>query len=226
MDLKKAQSTGISDLRRVALTILAAACCLHAGDARAFNFETGSPDWQVRWDNTLQYNAGLRTQQRNSSIANNPLFDESDAAESLPKAIAAARKIIAFNSDIVVESQVADLTPANVEELLAGAQLMRDFGLDPSKNPKFHMVTGLADLRTGSQNVYGSAVLYVVEVTSGKIAAYAVPWNRARFLTRAPISANLVLVGMLPFRNPPPTGPAPKIGGAKAAKEKDKEKEN
>jgi hypothetical protein len=107
-----------------------------------------------------------------------------------------------------------------------GAQLMRDFGLDPSKNPKFHMVTGLADLRTGSQNVYGSAVLYVVEVSSGKIAAYAVPWNRARFLTRAPISANLVLVGMLPFRNPPPSGPAPKIGGAKAAKEKEKEKEN
>jgi hypothetical protein len=107
-----------------------------------------------------------------------------------------------------------------------GAQLMRDFGLDPSKNPKFHMVTGLADLRTGSQNVYGSAVLYVVEVSSGKIAAYAVPWNRARFLTRAPISANLVLVGMLPFRNPPPSGPAPKIGGAKAAKDRDKEKEN
>lgn len=79
MDLKKAQSTGMSDLRRGALTILAAACCLYAGDARAFNFEKGSPDWRVRWDNTLQYNAGLRTQQRNSSIANNPLFDESDA---------------------------------------------------------------------------------------------------------------------------------------------------
>lgn len=78
MDLKKAQSTGIRDLRRVALAILAAGC-LHAGEARAFNFETDSPDWQVRWDNTLQYNAGVRTQKTNSSVANNPLFNESDA---------------------------------------------------------------------------------------------------------------------------------------------------
>src|SRR5512143_2649065 len=61
-----------------------------------------------------------------SNLQRQSLFDESDAAESLPKAIAAARKIIAFNSDIVVESQVADLTPANVEELLAGAQLILD----------------------------------------------------------------------------------------------------
>ena len=72
------QSTRTSGARSVALSILAAAC-LFAGDARAFNFETGSPDWRVRWDNTLQYNAGVRTQKTNSSIANNPLFDESDA---------------------------------------------------------------------------------------------------------------------------------------------------
>src|SRR5512144_1127260 len=61
-----------------------------------------------------------------SNLQRQSLFDESDAAESLPKAIAAARKITAFNSDIVVESQVADLTPANVEELLADAQLILD----------------------------------------------------------------------------------------------------
>jgi len=54
------------------------------------------------------------------------LFDEADAAESLPKAIAAVRKIAAFNSQIVVEPKVADLTPGNVEELLAGSQLVLD----------------------------------------------------------------------------------------------------
>ena len=54
------------------------------------------------------------------------LFDEADAAESLPKAIAAARKIATFNSQIVVEDRVEDLTPPNIEPLLAGMQLILD----------------------------------------------------------------------------------------------------
>jgi len=61
-----------------------------------------------------------------SNLQRQMLFDESDAAESLPKAIAAARKIAAFNSDISVEPHVADLTPGNVRQLLAGAQLILD----------------------------------------------------------------------------------------------------
>ncbi len=61
-----------------------------------------------------------------SNLQRQSLFDESDAAESLPKAIAAARKIAAFNSQIVVESHVADLTPANIESLLGGMQLILD----------------------------------------------------------------------------------------------------
>ena len=61
-----------------------------------------------------------------SNLQRQSLFDESDAAESLPKAIAAARKISTFNSQIVVEPQVADLVPANVESLLDGVQLILD----------------------------------------------------------------------------------------------------
>ena len=61
-----------------------------------------------------------------SNLQRQSLFDESDAADSLPKAIAAARKISAFNSQIVVEARVADLMPANVESLLGGAQLILD----------------------------------------------------------------------------------------------------
>src|ERR1700745_1623103 len=38
-----------------------------------------------------------------SNLQRQSLFDEADATESLPKAIAAARKIAAFNSHIVVE---------------------------------------------------------------------------------------------------------------------------
>ena len=54
------------------------------------------------------------------------LFDENDAAESVPKAIAAARKIASFNSETVAEPQVADLTPENISSLLSGAQLILD----------------------------------------------------------------------------------------------------
>ncbi|HET7441240.1 MAG TPA: ThiF family adenylyltransferase [Terriglobales bacterium] len=61
-----------------------------------------------------------------SNLQHQALFDEADAAESMPKALAAARKIAAFNSQIVVEPQVADLTPANIEPLLEGVQLVLD----------------------------------------------------------------------------------------------------
>jgi molybdopterin/thiamine biosynthesis adenylyltransferase len=61
-----------------------------------------------------------------SNLQRQSLFDEADAADSLPKAIAAARKIAAFNSQIVVEPQVADLTPTNIEALLAGMELVLD----------------------------------------------------------------------------------------------------
>jgi molybdopterin/thiamine biosynthesis adenylyltransferase len=61
-----------------------------------------------------------------SNLQRQALFNEADAAESLPKAVAAARNISAFNSQIVVEPHVADLTPANVTSLLDGVQLILD----------------------------------------------------------------------------------------------------
>jgi molybdopterin/thiamine biosynthesis adenylyltransferase len=61
-----------------------------------------------------------------SNLQRQTLFDESDARESLPKAVAAAKRITAFNSQIVVEPQVADLTPTNADLLLAGAELILD----------------------------------------------------------------------------------------------------
>jgi adenylyltransferase/sulfurtransferase len=61
-----------------------------------------------------------------SNLQRQTLFDEADAAESLPKAVAAARKIAAFNSDISVESRVSDLAPDTVEALLSAADLILD----------------------------------------------------------------------------------------------------
>lgn len=61
-----------------------------------------------------------------SNLQRQMLFDEADAAESLPKAVAAARKISKFNSDIGVEPHAADLTPDNIEELLDGVEIILD----------------------------------------------------------------------------------------------------
>jgi len=61
-----------------------------------------------------------------SNLQRQSLFDEKDAAESVPKAIAAARKIAAFNSEIAVEAKVDDLVPANIEPLLEGMDLILD----------------------------------------------------------------------------------------------------
>ena len=61
-----------------------------------------------------------------SNLQRQSLFDERDAAESLPKAMAAARKIAAFNSEIAVEPRVDDLIPANIEPLFEGMELVLD----------------------------------------------------------------------------------------------------
>src|SRR6266478_6484657 len=61
-----------------------------------------------------------------SNLQRQSLFDENDARESLPKAVAAARQIARFNSQILAEPQVADLTPVNVENLLGGVDLILD----------------------------------------------------------------------------------------------------
>jgi molybdopterin-synthase adenylyltransferase len=61
-----------------------------------------------------------------SNLQRQSLFDERDAADSLPKAIAAARKITAFNSEIAVEPKVEDIAPENIHLLLEGADLIVD----------------------------------------------------------------------------------------------------
>ena len=61
-----------------------------------------------------------------SNLQRQSLFDEQDARESVPKAVAAARQIPRFNSQIVIEPHVADLTPANADPLLGRADLILD----------------------------------------------------------------------------------------------------
>ena len=97
-----------------------------------------------------------------SNLQRQVLFDEADAAESLPKAIAAARKIKGFNSEIAVDPQVADLTPANAEELLGGVDLL----LDGTDNFETRYLINDYAVSKSLPWIYGAAVAsYAVTMT-------------------------------------------------------------
>jgi molybdopterin/thiamine biosynthesis adenylyltransferase len=89
-----------------------------------------------------------------SNLQRQTLFDESDAHESLPKAIAATRQIARFNSKIVVEPQVADLTPANVDPLLGGVDLI----LDGTDNFETRYLINDYSLKNSVPWIYAAAV--------------------------------------------------------------------
>lgn len=61
-----------------------------------------------------------------SNLQRQTLFDESDALNSLPKAVAAERKLLSINSSVAVQGLVADLNPRNARELLGGVDLFID----------------------------------------------------------------------------------------------------
>ncbi|HVR23904.1 MAG TPA: ThiF family adenylyltransferase [Candidatus Polarisedimenticolia bacterium] len=61
-----------------------------------------------------------------SNLQRQSLFDEADASESTPKAIAAARKIAGFNSEVEVEARVEDLVPENIAATLEGMDVVLD----------------------------------------------------------------------------------------------------
>ncbi|MCK9907178.1 ThiF family adenylyltransferase, partial [Frankia sp. Cpl3] len=53
-----------------------------------------------------------------SNLQRQMLYDEEDALQHLPKAIAADEKLRRINSGVTIEPIVADLTPYNAEQLL------------------------------------------------------------------------------------------------------------
>ena len=61
-----------------------------------------------------------------SNLQRQWLFEECDAAEGLPKAAAAERRLLRINTSIKVRGIVADLTASNADELLGGMDLILD----------------------------------------------------------------------------------------------------
>jgi adenylyltransferase/sulfurtransferase len=89
-----------------------------------------------------------------SNLQRQSLFDETDARESVPKAIAAARRIAAFNSQIVIEPIVADLTPENIDPLLEGTELI----LDGTDNFETRYLVNDYGVKMGVPWIYAAAV--------------------------------------------------------------------
>ena len=47
-------------------------------NAAAFEVDTGNPDVEMRWDNTVRYNLGVRTHSQDPAILGNPNADDGD----------------------------------------------------------------------------------------------------------------------------------------------------
>lgn len=89
-----------------------------------------------------------------SNLQRQWLFDEEDAASAVPKAIAAERHLRLINAGCQVEAHAVDLTAANAEELLAGADVI----LDGTDNFETRYLINDYALVHGVPWIYGAAV--------------------------------------------------------------------
>jgi molybdopterin-synthase adenylyltransferase len=88
-----------------------------------------------------------------SNLQRQVLFDEEDALQSTPKAVAAGKKIAQSNSTVRVEAEVADLTPQTIH-LLERADLI----LDATDNFETRYLINDYAVKTGLPWIYAGAV--------------------------------------------------------------------
>jgi len=89
-----------------------------------------------------------------SNLQRQTLFDEADACDALPKAVAAERKLRSINSSVSMAGIVADLTPKTAEKLLAGFDLI----LDGTDNFETRFVVNDFAVKHGKPWIYAAAV--------------------------------------------------------------------
>ena len=89
-----------------------------------------------------------------SNLQRQTLFDEADARDAIPKAIAAERHLRSVNSGVRVEGIVADLTPENALDLLGGFPII----LDGTDNFETRLLVNDAAVSLGVPWIYAAAV--------------------------------------------------------------------
>jgi len=89
-----------------------------------------------------------------SNLQRQTMFTERDAAERLPKAIAAASHLREINSDIEIEPQIADVNYSNIEQLIDGCDVV----LDGTDNFATRYLVNDACVKHNVNWIYGAAV--------------------------------------------------------------------
>ena len=89
-----------------------------------------------------------------SNLQRQSLFEETDARDALPKAVAAERRLRSMNSDAKIEAVVSDLVPENASELLSGFPLI----LDGTDNFETRLLINDAAISLGVPWIYAAAV--------------------------------------------------------------------
>jgi molybdopterin/thiamine biosynthesis adenylyltransferase len=89
-----------------------------------------------------------------SNLQRQIMFEERDALDRLPKAVAAASRIARVNSDVQVEPLIADVNFENIEEIISGASLV----LDGTDNFETRFLINDACVKSKTSWIYGAAV--------------------------------------------------------------------
>lgn len=89
-----------------------------------------------------------------SNLQRQMLFTEEDAADAMPKAAAAKRRIAAINSNVRVHAHIADLVPGNARQLLAGADVI----LDATDNFETRYLLNDLSIDKGTPWIYAAAI--------------------------------------------------------------------
>jgi adenylyltransferase/sulfurtransferase len=89
-----------------------------------------------------------------SNLQRQIMFEEQDARDRLPKAVACTRRIARVNSDIHVEAVAADVNYRNIERFIGDVDLV----LDGTDNFETRYLINDACVKLGKPWVYGAAV--------------------------------------------------------------------
>lgn len=89
-----------------------------------------------------------------SNLQRQAMFTELDAADRLPKAVAAANRIREINSRITVESEVVDVNHSNIERLIKDCDVV----LDGTDNFATRYLINDACVKNNVSWIYGAAV--------------------------------------------------------------------
>jgi molybdopterin-synthase adenylyltransferase len=89
-----------------------------------------------------------------NNLQRQTLYDEADAAEAAPKAVAAARRLATINSEVIVEPLVTDFNPDNAEELLDGM----DLALDGTDNFETRYLVNDVCVKLGKPWIYSGVI--------------------------------------------------------------------